>query len=147
MNKTLRILLLAVALCAGIVITEAADKPIATPKGGRALEKTEPLAELVVEKDHSVTIHFYDAKLKPVAATVQNVVVQAEAKEGKVKLEFEKKRESLVSKTKLPAGDGYNLVVQFKATPESKLQNYRFKLDLKVCGECKRLEYGCICGH
>ena len=50
-------------------------------------------------------------------------------------------------KTKLPDGEGYNLVVQFKQTAEAKPQNFRFKLDLHTCGECKRAEYACICGH
>ena len=118
-----------------------------TPKGGKLLDKTEPHAELVVEKDRTVTINFYNAEMKPVAVTTQSVTVQADAKDGKAKLEFEKKGDVLVSKTKLPAGDGYNLVVQFKQTAEAKPQNFRFKLDLATCGECKRAEYGCICEH
>ena len=52
-----------------------------------------------------------------------------------------------MSKTKLPEGDGYNVVVQFKQTAEAKPQNFRFKLDLATCGECKRAEYACSCGH
>jgi hypothetical protein len=38
----------------------------ATPKGGRLLDKTEPHAEFVVEKDRSVTINFYNHDMKPV---------------------------------------------------------------------------------
>ena len=48
---------------------------------------------------------------------------------------------------KLPEGDGDNVVVQFKQTAEAKPQNFRFKLDLVMCGECKRPEYACICEH
>jgi hypothetical protein len=102
---------------------------------------------LVVEKDRSVTINFYNDEMKPVAVTTQTVTVQADAKDGKAKLEFEKKGDSLVSKTKLPEGDGYNIVVQFKQTAEAKPQNIRFKLDLAICGECKRAEYACTCEH
>jgi hypothetical protein len=150
MKTNLRILTLAVALCAGLALSAfAADKHkhIATPKGGRLLEKTEPHAELVVEKDRSVTINFYSEGMKPIAATTQNVTVIADAKSGKATLQFEKKGDSLVSKTKLPDGDGYNVVVQFKQTAETKPLNLRFKLDMSICGGCKRAEYGCTCDH
>ena len=90
-----------------------------TPKGGRLLEKTEPHAEFVVEKDRSVTINFYNEEMKPVAATTQTVTVIADAKSGKATLQFEKKGDTLVSKTKLPEGDGYNIVVQFKQTADA----------------------------
>lgn len=145
------VLALAAALCVGLFTVTAADKQDhahkATPKGGRLLDKTEPHAEFVVEKDRTVTINFYNEEMKPVAVTAQSVTVQADAKSGKAKLEFEKKGDSLVSKSKLPEGDGYNVVVQFKQTAEAKPQNFRFKLDLAVCKECKRAEYACICEH
>ncbi len=151
MKTNIRILTVAVALCAGLFTAAAADKDehkhLATPKGGRLLEKTEPPAEFVIEKDRSVTINFYDAAMKPVPAAEQTVTVIADAKSGKTTLTFEKKGDALVSKTKLPAGEGYNLVVQFKQTAAAKPQNFRFTLDLGTCGECKRAEYGCVCGH
>ena len=151
MKTNILILTVAVALCAGLFTSTAADKDghkhLATPKGGRLLEKTEPHAEFVVEKDRSVTINFYNEEMKPVAVTTQNVTVIADAKSGKATLAFEKKGDTLVSKTKLPEGDGYNIVVQFKQTAEAKPVNLRFKLDLGICGECKRAEYGCTCGH
>ena len=143
------LLTLAGVLCAGLLTASAADahKHLATPKGGKLLDKTEPHAEFVVEKDRTVTINFYDEKMKPVAVTTQTVTAIADAKDGKAKLEFEKKGDSLVSKTKLPEGDGYNVVVQFKQTPEAKPQNFRFKYDSHTCGECKRAEYACVCDH
>ena len=149
MNMKTSLLTLAGVLCAGLLTACAADahKHLATPKGGKLLDKTEPHAEFVVEKDRSVTINFYDEKMKPVAATTQTVTVIADAKTGKATLEFEKKGDTLVSKSKLPEGDGYNVVVQFKAKPDAKVQNLRFKLDMHICGECKRAEYACSCGH
>lgn len=151
MKQPFRLMLLAAVLAAaGLVLpTLAAEKhdPRATPKGGRLLEKTEPHAEFVVEKDRTVIIHFYDEALKPVPVTTQNVVVQADAKTGRAKLVFEKKGDSLVSKTALPEGEGYNVVVQFRQAPEARPRNFRFKLDLSMCGGCNRLEYGCICDH
>jgi hypothetical protein len=151
MKTHLRILTLAAALGVGLFTANAADKHDhahkATPKGGRLLEKTEPHAEFVVEKNRTVTINFYSEEMKPVAATTQTVTVIADAKSGKQTLQLEKKDDSLVSKTKLPEGDGYNVIVQFRQTPEARPVNLRFKLDLTTCAECKRAEYGCICEH
>jgi hypothetical protein len=139
------LLTLAGLFCAGLLTVTAADKVEGGPKGGRILEKTTPKAEFFVEKDKSVSINFYDASMKPVAPTDQNVTVIADAKDGKQKLEFEKKGNALVSKTKLPEGDSYNVVVQFKSTAESKPQNFRFTLDTSTCGGCKKAEYACTC--
>jgi hypothetical protein len=151
MKTRLRILTVALALCVGLFTATAADKDghkhKATPKGGRLLDKTEPPAEFVVEKDRSVTINFYDDEVKPVAATTQSVTVIADAKSCKETFQFEKKGDSLVSKTKLPEGEGYNVVVQFKQTADAKPVNLRFKLDMHTCGESKRAEYACVCDH
>jgi hypothetical protein len=145
--KTSRILAGAFAIiCITALTLNAADKKrIGGPKGGRLLEDTTPKAEFFVEKDHTVTIVFYDSALKPIAATEQNVTVIADANGTKSKLEFEKKGDVLVSKTKLPAGGDYNVVVQLKQKADAKPQNFRFKLDLATCGGCKRPEYACIC--
>lgn len=150
MKANLNIYTLALTLCVGFALTSvAADKHDhkATPKGGRLLDKTEPHAEFVVEKDRSVTINFYDEEMKPVPATTQTVTVIAAAKAGKAKLEFEKKDGTLVSTSKMPEGDGYNVVVQFRQTANAKPVNLRFKLDMHLCGECQRAEYACICDH
>jgi CheY-like chemotaxis protein len=145
-KTSIKLLTLAGVLCAGLLTLHAADKKhLGGPKGGRLLEKTEPKAEFFLEKDHTVTVTFYDATLKPVAVGAQTVTVIAEAKDGKATVEFAKKGDVLVSKTKLPEGDGYNLVVQFKQTAQAKPQNFRFKLEIHTCGGCKRAEYACIC--
>jgi CheY-like chemotaxis protein len=146
MNIKLQCILVTTTLIAGLCATSAADKKqLGGPKGGRLLEKTEPRAEFYVEKDRAITITFYDAALKPVAASTQTVTVIADAKEGKAKLEFEKKGDALVSKNKLPEGDGYNVVVQLKQSAEAKPQNFRFKLETHTCSGCKRAEYACTC--
>ena len=146
MKTSIKLLTLAAVLCAGILTLHAADKKhLGGPKGGRLLEKTEPKAEFFLETNHTVTVTFYDAALKPVAVGAQTMTVIADTKDGKKTVEFEKKGDVLVSKTKLPEGDGYNVVVQFRATAEAKPQNIRFKLETHICGECKRAEYACIC--
>lgn len=142
------LILLAGVLCAGLLTAGAAEKKIeGGPKGGRILAATTPKAEFFVEKNRTVTIAFYDAMLKPVSASAQAVTVIADAKSGKTTLEFEKKGDVLASKSKLPEGDGYNVVVQFKQSADAKPQNFRFRLDLHNCGGCQRQEYACTCGH
>ena len=111
------------------------------PKGGRILEKTKPYAEFFIEKDRTVTVSFYDEKLKPVPAGDQQVLVVA----GKEKLAFEKKGGVLASKGKLPPGEGYQIAVQLRDNPKARPQNHRFKMDLSICGGCKRAEYTCTC--
>ena len=145
MKTRITLFTLAGLFCAGFFTLDAAERIQEGPKGGRILAKTEPRAEFFVEKDHTVSIHFYDATLKPIPAAGQDVIVIADAKSGKEKLEFEKKGHALVSKTKLPEGDGYNVVVQLRQSPEARPQNYRFKLDMHICDGCKLAEYGCIC--
>ena len=146
MKTKMQNILIAGVLLAGLCVAGAADKKhLGGPKGGRLLEKTEPKAEFFLEKDHTATITFYDASLKPVPVGEQMVTVIADAKEGKQKVEFEKKGDVLTSKGKLPEGDGYNLVVQFKEKADAKPQNFRFKLETHMCETCKRAEYACIC--
>ena len=123
----------------------ASEKQVGGPKGGRLLENDSPRAEFFVEKDRTVTIAFYDKDLKPVPRGEQVVTAIAETKKGKEKLEFERKGDALASRTPLPEGDGYTIVVQIKAKPEAKAQNFRIKYDTSTCGKCKRTEYACIC--
>lgn len=146
MNK-IAVGILAGVLCAGLLNAQAAEKSKGGPRGGRFLEKTTPEAEFFVEKDRTVSIKFYDAAGKTVPPADQSVTVLADAKGEKQRVEFEKKGDALVSKGPLPEGDDYNLVVQFKQTADAKPQNFRFKLNLATCGECKRAEYACTCDH
>ncbi len=140
-------LTMTIALLAGGNFSAQAEKIIPGPKGGKLLENEPPRAEFFVEKDQTVTITFYDANMKPVAPAEQVVTAIVEAKSGKAKLEFEKKGGALVSKSPLPEGDGYNVVVQIKSKPDSKPKNFRVKYETHTCGECKRAEYACTCDH
>ena len=128
-----------------LTLTVQAGKQTPGPKGGRLLENESPRAEFFVEKDGKVTVTFYDKDLRPVAPGEQVVTVIAEAKSGKQKLEFEKKGGALLSTEPLPEGEGYNVVVQIRATADGKTQNFRIKYDTTPCGKCKRPEYACIC--
>ncbi len=146
MKTTPKNIVTTVALLIGLCVGHAADKKhLGGPKGGRLLEKTDPRAEFYLEKDHTATITFYDDAMKPVPVAAQTVTLIADTKEGKTNVEFEKKGDVLVSKTNLPDGDGYNLVLQFKQTADTKPQNFRFKLETHTCSGCKRAEYAYIC--
>lgn len=96
MKTTLQSILVTFLLLAGLCVASAADKKhLGGPRGGRLLEKTEPNAEFYLEKNRTATITFYDAALKPVPATSQAVTVIANGKDGKARIEFEKKGDVL----------------------------------------------------
>jgi len=131
------------AFTTGTALAEAKVK--AGPRKGRVLEIEKQNAEFFVEKDRTVSIAFYDAELKAQPVAAQAVTATAEAPSGKVKLEFEKKGDLLVSKTPLPEGEHYTVVVQVKADADAKPKNFRIPLDLSHCKECGNSEYACIC--
>ena len=146
MKTANRIVTLLALISLGVATTlSAAEKKTGGPKGGRLLENESPRAEFFVEKDRTVSITFYDKDLKAVPPGEQVVTAIAETKKSKEKLEFEKKGDALVSKTPLPEGEGYNVVVQIKAKPDAKAQNFRIKYDTSTCEKCKRAEYACVC--
>jgi hypothetical protein len=141
--KIKRIILAVAALCAAVSLH--AETIVAGPKGGRLLE-AEPLkAEFFVTPDRKVEVTFYDATLKPTDPGAQTVTVTAEAPGGKTKLELEKTATGFISKTALPAGEPYRVVVQARASADAKPKNFRVDLNLANCGECQKSEYACVC--
>jgi hypothetical protein len=135
------------ALC----LTASAAEPTKItpgPKGGKLLDNPAPRGEFLLLPDRKVAISFYDQDLKAVPATTQSALVYADVKPERVKLEFELKDGVLLSKSPMPLGDGYGVVVQIKGTPESKAQTFKINFQEEVCGKCKRAEYACVClGH
>lgn len=125
--------------------SHAADKVIPGPKGGKVLNRKPPYTEFVVQPDHTVALNFYGVDMKPVAVMDQSAIVFADAKQGRAKLTLEKSQGTLVSKTPLPEGDGYNVMVQLKPTPTGKTESYKISFQSEKCAECKRAEYACIC--
>ena len=134
----------AAALCAAVSL-QAAEKIVGGPKGGRLLETDGQKAEFFVTKEKKVEITFYDAALEPIAPGEQVVAVTAEPTGGRTKVELEKTATGYVSKTALPEGAPYRVVVQMRAKPDARPQNFRVDLDLATCGECNRAEYACTC--
>lgn len=142
--KTIRKIILTSFTLLATAVAFAA-KPIPGPKGGRILTTEAPHAEFFVEKDRTVVVTFYDKDLKPVAPGEQVVNAVAEAKTGKVKLDFEKATTGFVSKQKLPDGDDFTVVVQIRDTAGAKPKNHRVLFHDEICAECKRAEYACAC--
>lgn len=132
-------------IAAAPVFAEANVK--AGPRKGLILELPGKNAEFFVEKDRTVSIAFYDAAGKAIAPSTEVVTATAEAPSGKAKLEFEKKGNLLVSKVPLPAGEGYQIVVQAKPSADAKSKNFRIKLELYTCKECGNPEYACTCAE
>lgn len=141
--KLRTVLALTAALCASL--SAQAEKIVAGPKGGRLLDTEPQKAEFFVTKDRKVEVTFYDAALKAVAPAAQVVTVVAEPKGGKSTLALEKTATGFVSKTALPEGEPYRLVVQVRESAEAKPKNFRVDLNLETCGECKHAEYACTC--
>jgi hypothetical protein len=141
--KTLLHIITILALAIAPALADAKIK--AGPRKGRILELDGVNAEFFVEKDRTISIAFYDAagKKQPVAAQV--FAATAEAPGSKTKLEFEKKGDLLVSKAPLPAGEGYQVVVQAKTTADAKPKNFRIKLETHICKSCSNPEYACTC--
>ncbi len=136
---------LLVSFTLATAVAAFAAKPLAGPKGGKILTTAAPHAEFFVEKNRTVTITFYDQALKPIALTGQVVTAVAEAKTGKVGLEFATKGGALVSNVPLPKGDDYPVVIQVRDTASARPKVYRVQFHDEVCKECKRAEYACIC--
>lgn len=143
--KTIRNLTSLILALAVSAVALHAEKIVGGPKGGRLLETEPQKAEFFVTPDRKVEITFYDAALKPIAPGTQAVAITAEAPAGRTKLELEKSATGYVSKTALPSGEPYRVVVQVRASADAKPQNFRIDFNLEECGECKHKEYACIC--
>ena len=141
--KIKKIILAVAALCAAVSLH--AVTIVAGPKGGRLLD-AEPLkAEFFVTAERKVEVTFYDAALKPTDPGAQTVTITAEPASGKTKLELEKTATGFISKTALPAGEPYRVVVQARASADAKPKNFRVDLNLATCGGCQKTEYACVC--
>lgn len=141
--KTLLNILTVLALAVMPALADAKIK--AGPRKGRILELEGQNAEFFVEKDRKISIAFYNAEGKQQPAANQVFVANAEASGGKTKLEFEKKGDLLVSKTPLPEGEGYQIVIQAKTSADAKSKNFRIKLETHICKGCSNAEYACTC--
>lgn len=144
MKTNLRQLVVASIALAAAAVAFAAN-PVSGPKGRKIVSTAAPQAEFLAENGRKVTITFYDQDLKPLALTGQVVTAVAEAKTGKVGLEFAAKGGALVSNVALPKRDDYTVVLQVRDTASARPKIYRVEFHDEVCKECKRAEYACAC--
>lgn len=135
-------------LCMMVLLTLSAQaETMGGPKGGKLLDNGMPRAEFFVNAERKVEIRFYDAEMNAVSPGAHVVNVIAESPAGKARLSFAVAGDALISSEALPEGDGYTIVVQIKAGPEAKSQNFRIPYHAEICGECNRAEYACTCDH
>ncbi len=147
MTHTLRLIGAAAVALVAVQLAQA-EKVVAGPKGGRLLGTAPLQAEFFVNAEQKVEILFYGEGLQPAAPGTQVVTVTAEAPGGRAVLEMERAASGFVSAQPLPAGAPYRVVVQIRAAPGEKPQNFRIDLNLAHCGGCSRVEYACTCeGH
>jgi hypothetical protein len=147
--KTLLKLTLAFLTASSALAEEAHQhgKVVAGPNGGRIIEVAGTHAEFFVQPDRKAKVAFYSEDMKPLPPGDQLISAVAEAPAGKAKLEFDKTTEGFVSRTALPEGEGYRIVLQIKPAADAKAQNFRIDYESKLCGECKMAEYACVCAH
>lgn len=122
-----------------------AAQPLPGPKGGKILTVAAPHAEFFVEPDRRITVSFYDAKMQPLPPGSQVVTAIAEAKSGKATLALDRTATGFTSRTTLPDGDAYTIVVQIRDTAGTRPTNYRVLFHDEICPDCKRAEYACAC--
>lgn len=122
-------------------------KKMAGPNGGRLITSVKPRLEFFVTKDRKVQITAVDDHNKPIAITGQSVKVTGGSRFLSTRMKFENKGGVLISIDSFPQGKKLPVVVQIKATPESKTVIEKFYLDQNICPQCKHEEYACICGH
>lgn len=139
-----------VLLIASFVFAAAshAAETMPGPKGGRMLPALPLQVEFHVMPDLRAEIIFYDLDLKPAAPGAATVTLIAEPAGGRSTIELEPTDTGFVSKTALPEGAPYRVVVQVRESAGARPQNFRVDLNLRECGECERAEYACTCeGH
>lgn len=149
MNPHHRLKVIGLALLSIVVLClDVAAATKAGPKGGRLLEAAPNPAEFFVTPEQRIEIVFYDSAMQPIAPTHQVVGVTAEAPGGRTALDVERTAQGYVTTAPVPAGAPYRVVVQIRAAPGEKPQNFRVDLNMTTCGECSHAEYACTCeGH
>ncbi len=135
-------------MCAMAVAEDKQEQTVfAGPHGGKLLEAKPLPAEFQIMADGKVAVTFYSEDRQPVPPTEQTVRITAQAPGGNSTFVMEKNENGFLSTESLPEGDGYNIVVQIKASPDGSFQNFRVPYSLEICPECSRSEYACICDH
>ncbi|GDY18628.1 hypothetical protein LBMAG55_19510 [Verrucomicrobiota bacterium] len=127
----------------GVLVAAEPAKPATAPRPGRALEAPGVRADFVILQDRKATVTFVDEAGNPAARGDRTVAVKVDGKD----VALEAQPNGFVTKEPLPAKEPAPIVVQIRAKADAKPANFRITLNTAICAECKRPEYGCICGH
>lgn len=127
----------------GVLVAAEPAKPATEPRPGRALEAPGVRADFVVQQDRKATVTFVDEAGKPIPRGDRTVTVKVDGKD----VALEAQPNGFVTKEPLPAKEPAPIIVQIRAKADAKPANFRVTLNTSLCGECKRPEYGCVCGH
>lgn len=126
---------------------QAEEKHPSGPNGGRILPGN-PRSEFWITPERKIQILFLDEKLQPTPRIQQSAIAHLLLTNGRQSLDFEPHGDNALISTKtLPEGDGYVIVIQLRASPESKPENHRISYHEHVCSGCNLLEYACTCHH
>ena len=123
------------------------EKAKAGPNGGKIIHSVEPHLEFFVTEDKKIQFTAIDDHGKAIPIADQSISITGGSRANPTRLSFAKQGDVLISDKAFPEGKRLPLVIQIKATPESKTVIERFNLDLSECPTCDYLEYACICGH
>ena len=137
-------------LAALLVATTAAHAASerAGPNGGRVFAAQPHAVEFFVTADRHAVLTVLDAAGHATAHAGVQLTVIAETSEGRVIPELAPTAHGYRSTTPLPATTPYRVIVQIRAEPGARPQNFRLDLELHQCGECQLAEYACTCeGH
>ena len=126
---------------------KAEHKHVKAPNGGKIFEIEPDHIEFVVEANRTATVRFFDKDMKPLPAGARTITAIADAPSGKATIAFAAKGDALATTTPFAEGNAYPVALTYKASADAKPVNFRLKLDLGQCGECKLKEYACACDH
>ena len=114
------------------------------PNGGRILEfsKNGTMHGEVSVQDGKFHVAVLDKDMKPVALSEQTLTANGGPTGKAEKLVVEKKDGKFVVPT---VKEGEWISFQYKETAQAKAITARLQYDTKACGECKKLEWLCIC--
>lgn len=116
------------------------------PNKGRILEFStdESMHGEVTEKDGKLNIALLDKDMKPVKVEAQSLVATAGSREKPAKLAVTPTDGGF---SLAAPGENEWLILQYKATPESKPITVRLHFITKTCPPCNNPEWRCACSE
>lgn len=120
---------------------------MAGPNGGRLIKSVSPNFEFLVQEDRKVRLTFVDGNAKPIDVASVSVSLSCGDRMSPTELAFAQTGDVLLSDKPLPEGNIFPVVLTIKTTPDGDPVYEKFNMNFSPCGECRFVEYACICGH